>query len=110
MADRRDAADRLPGVAARTKSGSARLTDADPEQRRDLGRVHAVCAARQDEQRRAVGVEDQAVGDGAYLAAELRGRRRGGRRGRRQFPHLAADSETGSTFATCSALRCIRPA
>jgi len=48
-----------------------------------------VRAAGQDQQRRAVRVEDQAVRDRADLAAELRGGGSGGRRRLGKFPDLA---------------------
>ena len=79
MPDRRDAADDLTGG----RPDEVRVGPADRGEAvllRDPGGVDPVRAAGQDQQRLAVGAEDQAVRDRPDLAAELSGR--GGRRRR----------------------------
>ena len=71
VADRGDAADRLTGVLLDELRGRAAQL-ADPELGGDLRCVDPVRAGRQDQHRGAVAVEDQAVGDRADLAPELR--------------------------------------
>ena len=61
-------------VCSRTNSGVGPLELAHTEVGGDLGGVDAVGARRQNEHRRAVGVEEQAVGDRTDLAAQRLGR------------------------------------
>jgi SAM-dependent methyltransferase len=92
VAHRRDAADGLSRpFTDRTGIGSCHPGCAD--QPGHPGRVHAVGAAGHDQERSPVGAEHEAVRDRPELAAELRGRRGGGRRAFRQFPHLARDAQ-----------------
>ena len=65
-------------VCRRTNSGVARSSAGDADARRRPGGVDAVRAGGQDEDRDAAGVEDQAVGDRADLAAERLGGECGG--------------------------------
>jgi len=78
MPDRSDAADRLSGVLA-DELGCRPADRGNAGGRSEASRVGSMCAAGQHEQRRPVGVEDQRVGDGPHLAAELGS---GGRRSR----------------------------
>src|SRR5581483_7378675 len=76
MAERRHAADDLPGVRAdEVGAGPRQLRYA--EARGELSGVDPVRTAGEHEQRLAGGVEDQAVGDGGDRAADLL---RGGQR------------------------------
>ena len=85
---------RSPGpVAARTNSGVARRTAVGADDRGDLAGVDAVRARRHHEQWRAVGVEQQRVGDLPDLDAQRGGRGRGGRHGVGQ--HLQAGDPRG---------------
>ena len=59
-------------VCRRTKSGSARLSRVDADALGDRRRVDAVGAGGEDQDGLAVGVEEQAVGDGADLAPQRR--------------------------------------
>ena len=65
-------------VCSRTNSGVARRSAVDADQGGHLGGVDPVRAGGQHQQRRAVGVEDQRVGDLADLDAERGGGRGGG--------------------------------
>ena len=91
--DRGDAADRLAGVL-RTNSGVARLSCGQAERGGELRGVDPVRARGEHQQRGAVRVEDQRVGDLADLDAEGGGRRGGGVHRLGQDPDL--DRLTGA--------------
>ena len=84
MADGRHAAHGLAGVRQDEVRRLPDLARAEPP--REPARVDPVRPARQDQQRVTVGLEHQAVGDRAHLAAQ--GRRGGRRRRHRLGEHL----------------------
>ena len=94
MADGCDAADGEAGVAA-DEVGVGAVHRGGADQGGDLGGVDPVTARGHDEQRGAVGGEDQRVGDLRDLDAELLGGLGGGARRPVEDLHRAGRAELG---------------